>query len=248
MKNTTKQSIRAYLRELKNFSRFGCLEEAVIELNNIAELRKVFGWSKAPILDIPSLYDYDYIEDTNERRIRDGEVLGTIFSNCNPKIGLEIGTAQGHSTALMAINAPQATIYTVNIPPEGIKSGKGGERTTIALERDQIGAYYRQRGLSNVIQILANTAYWEPDFGPIDIAFIDGCHDADFVFNDTRKILKQMRAGSFIVWHDFNLDLVKKYDWIGSVCQGVERLYTHGLLSGRILHVRDSWMGMYRIS
>jgi len=243
-----KQFLRSYYRKLKNLSRYGFLEEAIIELNNISELRRLYGWSHDPVLDIPNLHDYDYIEDVNERRIRDAQTLGTVVRNCEPKVCLEIGTAFGHSTALMAENAPNAKIYTVNIPPEEIKSGEGGKRTTFALERNQIGSYYRERGLSNVVQIFANTAHWEPDFGPIDVAFIDGCHDSDFVFNDTRKIVKHMQKGSFVIWHDFNLDLVKKYDWIESVCQGVERLFTRRIISGRILHVRDSWMGVYKVN
>jgi len=223
------------------------LEESVIELNNIGELRKAFSWSHEPLVDIPNLHDYDYLEDANERRIRDAETLGTVVCNINPSICLEIGTAFGHSTALIALNAPESKVYTVNIPPEEIVSGKGGKQTTLAIEREKIGSYYRQRGLLNVTQIMANTAHWEPDFGPIDVAFVDGCHDTDFVFNDTRKILTHMQAGSYLIWHDFNLDLVKKYAWISSVCQGVERLFLYGLISGRILHVRDSWMGVYRV-
>jgi hypothetical protein len=115
------------------------------------------------------------------------------------------------------------------------------------LERKKIGDYYRRRNLTNIKQILANTARWEPDIGSIDVAFIDGCHDTEFVYNDTRKILKHAKSGSFILWHDFNPDLVRKYHWIHSVCRGVEKLFADGLVSGRVFHVRDSWIGVYRI-
>jgi predicted O-methyltransferase YrrM len=226
---------------------FECLEQAIIELNNVSELKKVFNWQYDPVFDRPDIYDFEYVEDVNERRVRDAESLATVIRNVVPGVALEIGTSNGMGTALMASNAPQSKIYTVNIPPEEIVSGEGGQLTTIALEREKIGAAYRERGLTNITQIYANTATWEPNIGTIDVAFIDGCHDADFVYNDTRKVLAQMKPGSFILWHDFNLKLANKYHWIKEVCLGVERLYEDGLLSGRIFQIRDSWVGIHRV-
>ncbi len=227
---------------------FPNLQRSVIELNQISDLCNIFGWKNLPVLDDPTLYEFSYLEDVNQRRIRDAESIATVMCNSNPRIALEIGTAEGHGTALMAINAPKARVFTVNIPPEEIISGEGGILTTAAFEKDKIGAYYRERGLNNITQIFANTATWEPDIGDIDVAFIDGCHDADFVYNDTVKILRHMSPGSYILWHDFNLDLAEKYNWIHSVCSGVERLYQNGLLNGRIFHLRDSWVGIYKRS
>lgn len=224
------------------------LQRSVVELNNLEEVNKVFGWAALPVLDRPDINDFEYVEDANQRRLRDAESLATVMANAKPKIALEIGTSDGMGTVLMAVNAPQAQIYTVNIPPEGIIAGEGGHLTTIALEKEKIGACYKGRGLQNVVQIYANTARWEPDFGPIDVAFIDGCHDADFVYNDTKKVLKNMRPGGFILWHDFNLNLTRKFGWISEVCTGVERLYVDGLLNGRIIQIRDSWIGIYQVA
>jgi predicted O-methyltransferase YrrM len=237
-------SIQRTVRELNTFIH---LRRAVIELNDVGELRKVFGWQLEPILDNPTIYDFDYIEDVNQRRVRDAESLATVVCNAKPSICLDIGTSTGYSAALMAVNMPKSQVYTVNIPPEEILSGEGGNMTTIALEREKIGFYYRERKLTNITQIFANTAQWEPNIGTIDVAFVDGCHDTDFVYNDTRKILKHAKPGSFVLWHDFNLELVNKYDWIHSVCLGVEKLFADGLVRGRVFHIRDSWLGIYRI-
>lgn len=227
--------------------RFPYLIKNVVELNTTNEVKKVFRWQNDPILTDPIYYEYDYLEDINERRIRDAESLGVVMRNASPLVTLEIGTAEGHGTALMAENAPDSQVYTVNIPPEEIKSGEGGLLTTAAFEREKIGSFYRSKNMQNIFQIYANTATWEPDIGLIDVAFIDGCHDAEFVYNDTRKVLRHMKPGSFILWHDFNVDLIKKYDWIRSVCQGVEWLYNDGIISDRTYHVRDSWVGIYRV-
>lgn len=235
------------LQILAEFVSLSHLRRSVIELNSIEELKKIFNWKADPLLDDSTIHQFEYPEDANQRRLRDAESLGTVIQNSAPKICVDIGTSTGHSAALMAVNAPQAHIYTINIPPEEILSGEGGTFTTIALERENIGSYYRQRGLVNITQILSNTAKWQPNIGQIDVAFIDGSHDTDFVFNDSRKALQHMLPGGFLLWHDFNLELTSQYDWIYSVCLGVEKLYRQRLLKGRIYHVRDSWVAIYQV-
>jgi predicted O-methyltransferase YrrM len=221
------------------------LDANVLEVRSLEHLKRAMGWTEDPILEGEHLHAFHYLEDLNDRRLRDAEALGAACRNGSPRVLLEIGTAAGHSTALMARNAPEAVVHTVNIPPEEI--AEGGRNVTGAPSREEIGKYYRERNLTNIRQIFANTAKWEPDFGPIDVAFVDGCHDADFVYNDTKRILRHCRAGGLILWHDFNPWLRNVYPWIAEVCRGVERLYAEQLLTGRILHLQDSWMGLWRM-
>jgi predicted O-methyltransferase YrrM len=221
------------------------LEANVLEVRNLAMLRKAMGWTREPDLDFEHLHEFEFLEDLNDRRLRDAEVIGSACANGEPKVLLEIGTSRGHTTALMARNAPQATVHTVNIPPEEVSAG--GTFVTSAPGREEIGSFYRELGLGNVRQILANTARWSPDFGPIDVAFIDGCHDADFVFHDTAMALDRCRPGSLILWHDFSPRHAPVYQWIAAVCDGVERLYRKRRLRGPILHLEDSWVGLYRV-
>jgi predicted O-methyltransferase YrrM len=241
------QKLRNYTHKLLRLDSFTHLQSVVIPLNSVGELRKVYGWQQMPILDLPSIHDFCYVEDVNERRIRDAETLATVARNADPKVCVDIGTAFGYSAALIACNAPEAHIFTINIPPEEIPTGEGGCLTTIALDREKIGSYYRKRNLTNITQLYINTSKWVPSMDSIDIAFIDGCHDSEFVYNDTQKVLKGMRSGSFILWHDFNLELVHKYPSVHSVCSGVERLFRDRILSGRVFHVRDSWIGVHRV-
>lgn len=224
---------------------FPNLHSNVLEVRSLEYLKQAMGWKNAPVLGDENIYNFQYLEDLNGRRIRDAEVIGSACCNGNPKILAEIGTSHGRTTALMASNAIEGKVYTVNIHPSEIS--KGGKNTTFAPSLDEIGIYYKKKGCDNVEQILANTLNWEPDFGPIDVAFIDGCHDADFVYNDTKKILRYCRPGSIIMWHDFAIELARVYSWINDVCQGIERLYAEGLIKGRILHLQDSWIGIYKI-
>jgi SAM-dependent methyltransferase len=240
-----KKIITAFGRSNNWADRFPSVSANLLEVRSLAHLKKAMGWKFDPILEGDHLYTFQYLEDLNDRRLRDAEVIGAACCNDDPKCLLEIGTATGRTTALMAQNAAAGTVYTVNIPPEEI--GDGGKNVTFAPSREEIGSYYRNKGLTNVRQILANTAYWKPDFGPIDVAYVDGCHDADFVYSDTLKILKHCRPGSVVMWHDFNPGLANVYQWINEVCLGVDRLYSDGLLRGRVLLLQDSWVGLYRV-
>jgi predicted O-methyltransferase YrrM len=215
----------------------------LLEVRDYAALKKAKRWTLDPVLEDESIHKFEHLTDLNDRKLLDAQIIGAVCANRNPTTILEIGTAEGHMTALMAQNAPQAMVHTVNIPAEEIE--EGGTFVTRSFARDEIGRYYRDRKLGNVRQIYANTATWEPDIGSIDIAFIDGCHDTDFVFNDTRKVLKHAHPGTVILWHDFNPALAEKFEWIADVCRGIEKLYDQGIIKGNVLHVRDSWVGYY---
>lgn len=224
---------------------FPRVKASVLTVRTLGNLMKAMGWTALPVLEGEHLHAFERLEDLNDRPLRDAEVIGAACCNGAPRILVEIGTAHGKTTALMARNAPLGTVHTVNIPPEEI--AEGGRNVTFAPSRDEIGRYYREKGVTNIRQILANTATWEPDFGPVDVAFIDGSHDSGFVHDDTKKILARCRPGSIILWHDFAPELAPVYPWIGEVLQGVERLLEEGLVRGKILHLQDSWVGLYRV-
>lgn len=238
--------IRSRVRKWLNVLDFDRLPRMTFELNSAEELRKVFNWEIPCILDDDDAYQYKHVYDINERPRRDAESLATVIRNEGKSVCLDIGTSLGYSAALMALNAPQAQIHTVNIPPAEAVKGEGGTYITTAWEEEKIGSYYRARGFKNIRQILANTASWEPNVGVIDVAFIDGCHDTEFVINDTLKILPHVRPGGFLVWHDCSLQWAN-IPWINAVCKGIDQLYRHGVLKAPTYHVHDSWMGIYQI-
>jgi len=240
-----KERLRRRLRRFLGVDDFPYLRRRACMVTDYRELLRFFHWELEPILDDPAVYAYRTIEDLNQRRVHDAESLGAVVRNLRPSACLDIGTARGHSAALMALNAPQAAVYTVNIPPE--EFAEGGVFTTMKLERAEIGVYYRGRGLTNITQIYANTATWTPDLGPLDVAYIDGSHDTWFVINDTLKVLPHLRPGAFILWHDFNPALVERHAWMRDVCLAIESLYARGTLHGPVLYLRDAWVGIYQV-
>lgn len=213
---------------------------------DLRSLKQAMGWVNDPAIEDDWIYKFENLTDLNDRRIRDAELLGAACANGDPRILVEIGTAGGQGTAIMAKNAPNGTVYTVNILPEEISGG--GKVVSYAPSREEIGKYYRELGLKNIVQIYANTLHWEPDFGPIDLAFIDGCHDASFVYGDTKKVLRKCRPGSVIIWHDFAPGLAEAYPFIKDVMRGVEFLYREKLIRGPVLHLQDSFMGIHKLS
>ena len=100
--------------------RFPNLAANVLEVRNLACLKKAMSWINDPVLEGTHLYAFEYLEDLNDRRLRDAEVIGVACRNGDPKTLLEIGTSHGKTTALMAQNAFGGTVYTINIPPEEI--------------------------------------------------------------------------------------------------------------------------------
>lgn len=241
---TIRGCLAAWARGLLGVRRFPTLERQIVELNDSAELMRIFGWkSEAHLPVLPA--EYSSVEDVNDRRRLDAESLALTAANVAPAICLDIGTALGASAALMAQNAPDAKIYTVNVPPEEFAAA--GTHTTICLSREQIGREYRELGLKNIEQIFANTRDWTPELENIDLAYIDACHDKGFVINDTQKIRSKMRPGGFILWHDFNPALALRFPWIFSVCDAIDELLAANIVQGPIFHVRDSWTGLCRV-
>jgi len=219
---------------------FGNIHSHLSTFNTIGDFMRYMKWTGHPIILQEHMEERGVITDINDRRRIDAEIISVVCKNANPRNCLEIGTSLGVSTARMAVNAPQATIFTVNIPPE--EYAEGGTFKTHKLEHNEIGSFYRQKKIGNIEQIFANTATWEPDLPPIDIAFIDGSHDKKFVFNDSCKVIRTLNKYAYVLWHDFNPDLEKRFEWIHSVMTGIERLYRSGILSGDLFHIRNSWI------
>ncbi|MDJ0531164.1 MAG: class I SAM-dependent methyltransferase [Xenococcaceae cyanobacterium MO_207.B15] len=216
------------------------------ELESVDEAAKFFDWHEKPIIEMSNYATKPHqLHHINSRRLKDALILATAARNINASAILEIGTSEGATTLLLAENAPQAKVITVNIPPEEIT--EGGVLTTHALTKDKIGWMYKEKGLINVELILQNTITWNPNLPKLDMAFIDGCHDTDVVISDTLKILPFMKPGSYIFWHDFNPCLMHKFLWIYSVCRAINALYKDQVLSQPIFFVKNSFTGIYKV-
>jgi len=132
---------------------------------------------------------------------------------------LEIGTYDGGTALNMAANLTgNGKVYTVDLP-----SGFKDFALTIsrfsnnAQEFKNIGIQYKGTEFENrIVQIYEDSAKIDYDkFGPLfDLVFIDGCHDYVYVKSDYEKVIKYVRKGGIIIWHDYGMirDVAKFVD------------------------------------
>jgi predicted O-methyltransferase YrrM len=122
-----------------------------------------------------------------------------------PKRIFEIGTLHGSSALQMALNAPEAEVFTLDL------EGKA------ALKVTGVDDYYAREGkkrklifeglpeASRIRVLHGDSASF--DFAPfensIDLFFVDGAHSYEYVKNDTTKAVKCVREGGIIAWHDY---------------------------------------------
>lgn len=217
-------------------------------LNSLAEFRRHFGLTSDGILLED---DLDVVEtecDLHSRRRRDAEVLTTLAANVSGDC-LDLGTSHGHSAFKFATNLRErGTVHTVNLLPEQHQASSG-QLVTHLLTREQIGAFYRARGVTGVNQIYADTCNWAmpAELRGLALVFVDAAHDTEAVFKDSLLICDRVRPGGFIVWHDFHPQLRLKFGWIDAVMRGVERFFQTKGLAPDIIHLKDSWMGVWQV-
>lgn len=123
---------------------------------------------------------------------------------------IEIGTFNGNTTLNLALNLPDdGKVVTIDLPTEGDTSYALDISTTDhrnVTDRSGVGRQFRgHEAAKKIEQVLGDSATL--DFsaldGPFDFAFIDGCHDYNYVKSDTDNVLRVMRKGGLVMWHDY---------------------------------------------
>ena len=124
---------------------------------------------------------------------------------------LEIGTFDGNTTLNMAKNLPaDGTVVTIDLPLENGQEyalSIDSEKEHNITERGRVGEQFRDDPSSTkrITQVFCNSA--RLDFstlgGPFDFAFIDGCHAYNYVKSDSENVIRVMRSGGMVVWHDY---------------------------------------------
>lgn len=110
----------------------------------------------------------------------------------------EIGTFDGRTTLNLHYNCPEATIHTVDLPPD-LKRFPGGIQAG-QLFKDALGE------ANPITQIYCNSQTYDFSafYGSQDLIFIDADHEYNGVKIDTNTALRllQGREG-IIIWHDY---------------------------------------------
>jgi hypothetical protein len=125
-----------------------------------------------------------------------------------PRVIFEIGTLRGYTTAHMALNCDECTIYTLDLP-SGVKPVLA--TTTIdglhAKQHEETKLYvWEGMDIAQKIHPLFGDSAsfdYSPYHQRVDLFFIDGAHSYEYVRSDTLNALKCCHPGSVIAWHDF---------------------------------------------
>jgi glycosyltransferase involved in cell wall biosynthesis/predicted Zn-dependent protease/predicted O-methyltransferase YrrM len=151
----------------------------------------------------------------------DTQVVLTLLAHARPKRVLEVGTALGHITANLtewtADDAQVVTIGTVadlGIPTSAAQRYEDPSRADFARAANHFGK------VGKVLFVTADSLGYDfARLGPLDFAFLDGAHDRAHVRGDTLGVYRQLRAGGWLVWHDF----ASPVSWV-EVRQAVEEI------------------------
>ncbi|GAC1396515.1 MAG: hypothetical protein NVSMB56_11260 [Pyrinomonadaceae bacterium] len=119
---------------------------------------------------------------------------------------LEIGSFQGLTTLNMAINAPQAEVHTLDLPPsfDPEKTQFSNNDTSIITRRGFL--HYNDRPEAERIHPhFGDTATFDYSEigGGVDFALVDAAHAYDYVRNDTVKALPLLTDNGIMLWHDY---------------------------------------------
>ena len=142
--------------------------------------------------------------------------LMSLLVDRSPRSVVEIGTFNGYTTRLMALNLPEAEIHTIDLPEDYGDNSTGMPKDDwhlISVRR--VGReYLADRSVKNVRQHFGDTA--ELVFPRAEAFFIDGAHTYAYVRNDTEKALACPEA-RLLVWHDCNMDHPDVTRWLNEM-------------------------------
>lgn len=172
-------------------------------------------WARIPTVPLEDLFPgisgmtVSVSHSHNARGLPHGDayVLSLITAYLSPDRVFEIGTASGEGTLLMARQALDARIDTLDLG-DATPSFHEQRADPPIVDLDAIGRAYRESPhASSVTQHFGDSVTFDysPFRGNIDLVFVDGAHTYEFVRADSRTALTLVRSGGVIVWDDCHL-------------------------------------------
>jgi hypothetical protein len=125
-----------------------------------------------------------------------------------PKTILEIGTYHGGGALHWAGNAPEADVYTLDLPPKAAPSlavTEMDQNIVLDHEGTKHMVFEGKPEAKRIHCLYGDSATFDfsPFLGKIDLLFIDGAHSYDYVRNDTLRAGPCCKPGGVIAWHDY---------------------------------------------
>ncbi|MCB0264522.1 MAG: class I SAM-dependent methyltransferase [Calditrichaeota bacterium] len=185
----------------------------------------VFDKPKLPLIE-QSAFLSDTTVQLTELQVQPGNMsvdemstIAAIVKKFQPKRIFEIGTMNGRTTLNMALNAPDdCEIFTLDLPADAAENTKFNisKRYLRLVDKAQSGELFANKSAIDFpcIQLIkqlygdSGTFDFSRFENSIDVVFIDGSHDFDYVLNDSEIALKLLRNGKgIILWHDYRPEI-----------------------------------------
>jgi hypothetical protein len=150
-------------------------------------------WTKQPHVD-------------GQLPVEEARAVLSLLVLTQPKIVLEIGTFYGYTTKAMAENLPEATIHTVDLPPDFDPSTEEDTQKDDfhLINQRKVGeAFQNTVWASRIVQHFGDTAAWDfNEAAGASFFFIDGSHTYAYCKNDSEKCFALCKGQGIFVWHD----------------------------------------------
>jgi predicted O-methyltransferase YrrM len=133
-------------------------------------------------------------------------ILSCVTAYVQPRRIFEIGTGRGGGTLLMASQAPEAQIDTLDLGENTSTLGVG--HADAPLETTRVGdLYLDSEHRERITQHLGDSATFDftPFYGQMDLVLVDGAHTYTYAKHDSQTALAMVRPGGVILWDDCHL-------------------------------------------
>ena len=134
-------------------------------------------------------------------------ILAAATRLIQPKKVFEIGTFNGRTSAVFLMNAhPDATVCSLDLPPDPQAREDLIDSDLYLIKRRRLAFYVYEYGLEKRFQqILCDSLKFDPEphRDTVELGFVDGAHDYQYVKSDTEKMAVMMAAHGLVFWHDY---------------------------------------------
>jgi predicted O-methyltransferase YrrM len=134
--------------------------------------------------------------------------LAAIAAARQPNQIVEFGTFLGHGTSVLAMNAPNARILTIDLPDEAgdVSNLNDVDQSHVQSSRKRVGQSYRGtacEGRIKEVKCDSRRLRLKDLITSADLLLIDGGHDMGCISADTENALSVAGPGTVILWDDY---------------------------------------------
>jgi len=142
-------------------------------------------------------------------------VLAALVLDQQPTRIFEFGTYEGDATVLLASNASDARVYTLDLDERAV--GRVSLDPGTPIRPDRTGLDYQERLLfrqigghldEQIVELRGDslTFDYKAYAREMDLVLVDANHQKPYVESDTRNALQMLAPGGTIIWDDYSDD------------------------------------------